>query len=169
MLQFGNEKRREKERINSKQFRKTTVLYNGVWEFPVFYSILKDCFEKRFGTISFFTFSFSAFWVPKQCSFSFAAAQLLVQMTSALQKSECCSAVSAAQHSENCSATSVLACGMLQGWGLEGWGLGLADSTCQMIFSQAGKQSLFQALFCAVPPHCLGRQSGFGVDFSLWK
>ena len=62
-----------------------------------------------------------------QCSFSFAAAQLLVQMTSALQKSECCSAVSAAQHSENCSATSVFACGMLQGRGLEGRGLGLAD------------------------------------------
>ena len=62
-----------------------------------------------------------------QCSFSFAAAQLLVQMTSALQKSQCCSAVSAAQHSENCSAASVFACGMLQGWGLEGWGLGLAE------------------------------------------
>ena len=54
-----------------------------------------------------------------QCSFSFAAAQL--------QKSQCCSAVSAAQHSENCSATSVFACGMLQGWGLEGWGSGLAE------------------------------------------
>ena len=38
-----------------------------------------------------------------------------------------CSASSAAQHSENCSATSVFACDMLQGWGLEGWGLGLAD------------------------------------------
>ena len=63
-----------------------------------------------------------------QCSFSFAAAQLLVQMTSALQKSQCCSAVSAAQHSENCSATSVFACGMLQERGLEGSGLGLADS-----------------------------------------
>ena len=61
-----------------------------------------------------------------QCSFSVAAAQLLVQMTSALQKSQCCSAVSAAQHSENCSATSVFAGGKLQGWGLEGWGLGLA-------------------------------------------
>ena len=60
--------------------------------------------------------------------FSFAAAQLLVQMTSsALQKSQCCSAVSAAQHSENCSATSFFACGRLQGRGLEGWGLGLAD------------------------------------------
>ena len=57
----------------------------------------------------------------------FAAAQLLVQMTSALQTSQCCSAVATAQHSENCSATSVFACGMLQGWGLEGWGLGLAD------------------------------------------
>ena len=61
-----------------------------------------------------------------QCSFSVAAAQLMVQMTSALQKSQCCSAVSAAQHSENCSATSVFACGMLQVWGLEGSGLGLA-------------------------------------------
>ena len=49
-------------------------------------------------------------------------------MTSALQKSQCCSATSAAQHSENRSATSVFACGMLQGWGLEGWGLGLADA-----------------------------------------
>ena len=39
-----------------------------------------------------------------------------------------CSLVSAAQHSENCSATSVFACGVLQGWGLEGWGLGLAEN-----------------------------------------
>ena len=62
-----------------------------------------------------------------QCSFSLAAARLLVEITSALQKSQCCSATSAAQHSKNCSATSVFACGMLQGWGLEGWGLGLAD------------------------------------------
>ena len=53
-----------------------------------------------------------------QCSFTLAAAQLLVKMTSALQKSECCSATSAAQLSENCSATSVFACAMLQGWGL---------------------------------------------------
>ena len=64
-------------------------------------------------------------------SFPLAAAQLLVKMTSALQKSECCSATSAVQLSENCNATSVFACGMLQGWGLEGWGLGLADlSAC---------------------------------------
>ena len=62
-----------------------------------------------------------------QCSFSFAAAQLLVQMTSVLHKSKCCNAVAAAQHSENCSATSVFACGMLQGWGLEGSGLGVVD------------------------------------------
>ena len=63
-----------------------------------------------------------------QCSFSLVAAQLLViLMTSTVQKSQCCSATSAAQHSKNCSATSVFACGMLQGWGLEGWGLGLAD------------------------------------------
>ena len=48
-------------------------------------------------------------------------------MTSALQKRQCCSAVPAAQRSENCSATSVFACGMLQGWGLEGSGLGLAE------------------------------------------
>ena len=53
-----------------------------------------------------------------QCSFSFVAAQLLVKMTSELQKSECCSAVSAAQLSENCSATSLFSCGMLQEWGL---------------------------------------------------
>ena len=39
-------------------------------------------------------------------------------MTSALQRSECCSATSAAQLSEHCSATSVFASGMLQGWGL---------------------------------------------------
>ena len=45
-----------------------------------------------------------------RCRFSLAAAQLLVKMTSALQKSECCSATSAAQHSKNCSATSVFAC-----------------------------------------------------------
>ena len=45
----------------------------------------------------------------------------LVKMTSGLQNSQCCSASSAAQHSESCSATSVFACGMLQGWGLEGW------------------------------------------------
>ena len=62
-----------------------------------------------------------------QHRFSFVAAQLLVKMTSALQKSRCCSATSAAQVSENCSATSVFADGMLQGWGLEGWGLGLAN------------------------------------------
>ena len=61
------------------------------------------------------------------CCFSLAAAQLLVKMTSALQKSQCCGVTSAAQHSENCSATSVFACGMLQGWGLEEWGLGFLD------------------------------------------
>ena len=59
-----------------------------------------------------------------QCRFSFVAAQLLIQMTSALQKSECCSATPAAQHAENCTATSIFACGVLQVWGLEGWGLG---------------------------------------------
>ena len=29
---------------------------------------------------------------------------------------------------KDCSTTSVFACDMLQGWGLEGWGLGLAES-----------------------------------------
>ena len=41
-----------------------------------------------------------------QCSFSFAAAQLFVEMTSAPQKSECCSETSAAQHSENAAQLS---------------------------------------------------------------
>ena len=54
------------------------------------------------------------------------AAHFLVKITLALQKSECYSATSEAQLSENCSATSVFDCGMLQGWGLEGWCLGLA-------------------------------------------
>ena len=73
-----------------------------------------------------------------QCSFSFAAAQVLVKMTSALQKSRCCSAVSAARQSEDCSATSVFACGMLQGWGLEGWGLGLAEDHLYLLKHAAG-------------------------------
>ena len=51
----------------------------------------------------------------------------LAEMKTALQTSDCCSATSAAQPSENCSATSVFSSGMLQGWGLEEWGLGLAD------------------------------------------
>ena len=96
-------------------------------------------------------FSRSETWVPKrgglkpagkrqesatflQCSFFDVAVQFFVCCSAtsgpndfALQKSRCCSAVSAAQHSENCSATSVFARGMLQGWGLEGWGLGLAE------------------------------------------
>ena len=50
--------------------------------------------------------------------FSLVAAQLLVKM-----KNPRCSVTSAVQHSENCSTTSVFACGMLQGWGLEGWRL----------------------------------------------
>ena len=78
---------------------------------------------KRQESATFLQRSFSML----QCSFSLAAEQLLVKTTSALQKSQCCSATSAAQHSENCSATSVFACGMLQGWGLEGWGLGRVD------------------------------------------
>ena len=75
-----------------------------------------------------------------RCSFSLAAAQLFVKMTSARQQRECCSATSAAQHSENCSATSIFACGMLQGWGLEGWGLGPAK--LQLVL----RQQLFQIL-----------------------
>ena len=78
-----------------------------------------------------------------QCSFSFAAVQLLVQMTTALQKSQCCSAVSAAQHSENCSATSVFACGMLQGWGLEGSGLGPADQKLSVTSSLGAQEKKF--------------------------
>ena len=62
-----------------------------------------------------------------QCSFSLAAAQLVVKMTFELQKSECCSAVSAAQLSENCSATSIFRLWHVAGVGFEGWGLGLAD------------------------------------------
>ena len=49
----------------------------------------------------------SAAFSMLHCSFSLAAVQLLVKTTSALQKSECCSATSAVQFSENCSATSV--------------------------------------------------------------
>ena len=60
---------------------------------------------------------------------------ILVKMTSALQKSECCSATSAAQHPENCSETYFFACGMLQGWGLEWWGLGLPEISCQRILT----------------------------------
>ena len=41
--------------------------------------------------------SCNAAFAMLQCSCSLAAAQLLVKMTSALQKSECCSATSAAQ------------------------------------------------------------------------
>ena len=66
--------------------------------------------------------SCNAAFLMLHCSFSLAAAQLLVKTTSTLQKSECCSATSAVQHSENCSATSVFACGTL-----EGWGVGLPD------------------------------------------
>ena len=65
-----------------------------------------------------------------QCSFLLAAAQLLVRWDDVriaekrmLQCNSC-----SEQLSENCSATSVFACAMLQGWGLEGWGLGLADN-----------------------------------------
>ena len=61
-------------------------------------------------SVTFLQHSFSML----QCGFSLVAAQLLVEMRSALQKSECCSATLAAQLSEKCSATSVFACGMLQ-------------------------------------------------------
>ena len=65
-------------------------------------------------------------------------------MTSALQKSECCSAVSAAQLSESYSATSVFRLWHVAGVGLEGWGLGLAEST----------------------PHFFG-VLGFGISFCM--
>ena len=59
-----------------------------------------------------------------QGSFSFVAAQLLVQKkTSALQQSECCSAVSAVQLSENCSATSVFRLWNVAGVEFRGVGL----------------------------------------------
>ena len=89
-----------------------------------------------------------------QCSFSLAAAQLLVQMTSALQKSQCCSAGSAAQHSKNCSATSVFACGMLQGRGLEGWGfktLGLAKIWALRDFLEEDDLNSERGGFCESP------------------
>ena len=49
--------------------------------------------------------------------------QLLVKTTSALQKSECCSAVSAAQLSESCSATSVCRSWHVAGVGSRGVGV----------------------------------------------
>ena len=88
-----------------------------------------------------------------QCSFSFVAAQLLVKMTSALQKSQCCSATSAAQHFKNCSATSVFACGMLQGWGLEGWGLGLAESRENFVYWSAASDHLGPRLTTSADPY----------------
>ena len=75
------------------------------------------------------------------------AASEKVKMTSALQKSRCCSAVSAAQHSENCSATSVFACGMLQGWGLEVWGLGLAERCACALAAEGQAMDLYEGFF----------------------
>ena len=72
-------------------------------------------------------------------------------MTSAVQKSECCSATGAVQHSENCSATSFFACGMLQGWCLEGWGLGLADFAALLpCLAVAFRASISRTSFCAI-------------------
>ena len=63
-----------------------------------------------------------------QCSFSFAAAQLLVQMMSALQR-KANVAVQFLQRNIPKTAVqlpfSLVAC--CRGWGLEGWGLGLAE------------------------------------------
>ena len=77
-----------------------------------------------------------------QCSFFNVALQFFACCSAAFgqndiraAESQCCSATSAAQHSENCSATSVFACGMLQGWGFEGWGLGLADTSLAVMVS----------------------------------
>ena len=69
------------------------------------------------------------------CNFSLAAAQLLVKVTSALQKfSKANVAVQLLQRSVPKTATQLPFSvrggdGMLQGWDLEGWGLGLADPT----------------------------------------
>ena len=71
-------------------------------------------------------------------------------MTSLLQKRQCCSAVPAAQRSENCSATSVFACGMLQAWGLEGSGLGLADSPRLRYYHRANLGG-HSAIYPAIP------------------
>ena len=57
--------------------------------------------------------------------FSVCCCAALGKNSVCIAESECYSATSAAQLSENCSAASVLACGVLQGWGLEGWGSGL--------------------------------------------
>ena len=54
-------------------------------------------------------------------------------MTSALQKSECCSATSAAPLSENCSATSVFACVMLLG-GVGFRGVGFRTCWSELFF-----------------------------------
>ena len=56
------------------------------------------------------------------CSAAFGTNDVRTAEKRMLQCSFCSAAF------RNCSATSVFACGMLQGWGLEGWGLGLADT-----------------------------------------
>ena len=85
-----------------------------------------------------------------RCSFTvfrLLNVQLLVKLTSALQKSQCCGATSAVQPSENCSATSVFACGMLQGWGLEGWGLGVAEC-CKRSLQRIVANERLQTNYC---------------------
>ena len=64
-----------------------------------------------------------------QLSFSFVAAQLLVKMPSALQKSKLlqCNFCSASFRKLECNF--VFAGGMLQWWGLEGWGFGLVHQS----------------------------------------
>ena len=74
------------------------------------------------------SFFFFFFFFDVAVQFSFVAAQLLVKMTSALQKSKCCSATSAAELSENKKRNLCFARGMLQGWGLEEQCLGLAET-----------------------------------------
>ena len=57
----------KKKELIQNSFRKRSFCKTICGNFLRFYSILKDCFEKRSGTISFFAFSFSAFWVrPRQ-------------------------------------------------------------------------------------------------------
>ena len=75
-------------------------------------------------------------------------------MPSALQKSECCRATSAAQLAGNCSAASVFARGMLQGWGVEGWGLGRvagSQKALKKVLRRVLRRCLVVGLCCRVP------------------
>ena len=64
---FSETKNAEKNKeLIQNSFGKRPFCKTVCGNFLCFYRILKDCFEKRSGTIFFFTFfSLSAFWVPK--------------------------------------------------------------------------------------------------------